>query len=175
MIAPLALVVLAFQANAAAARLSALDATCQAGRLEKCLEAGRGHLQANDPQGALGAYAKACTGGVAEGCLGLASRDAGLAQKAREEGRDADASTHAEKGLSLVRQAIKAQPNLVEAAEYEAILCRIRAASARGKAEADAWSGRAREAEKRAEALRAVMGPGDSPDLFWRPAASPKP
>jgi hypothetical protein len=174
-IAPLALAVLAFQANAAAARLQALDSTCQAGRLEKCLEAGRAHLQANDPEGALGPYAKACSGAIAEGCLGLASRYTGLAQKAHADGDDTAAATHADKGLSLVRQAIRAKPNLVEAAEYEAILCRIRAAAARGKADADAWSGRAREAERRAEALRAVMGPGDSPDLFWRPLPSPKP
>jgi hypothetical protein len=153
----------------AAARLSALDATCQAGRLEKCLEAGRGHLAAADPEAALGSYAKACTGGIAEACLGLASRYAGLADKARQEGRDVDAASHADKGLSLVRQAIKQKPNLADAVEYEAILCRMKAALAHAKAEVDSWASRAREAEARAVALRAVMGASDSPDLFWRP------
>ena len=167
-IASLALAVLAFQANPAAARLQALAATCQAGRLEKCLESGRAHLQAHDPEGALGPYARACTGGIAEACLGLASRYAGLAQKAHQDGDDAASAAHADRGLSLVRQAIKAKPNLVEAVEYEAILCRVRA-GLRGKGDAEGWTARAREAAKRAEALRAVMGPGESPDLFWKP------
>jgi hypothetical protein len=155
--------------NASAARLQALDATCQAGRTEKCLEAGRAHLAAKDPEGALGAYAKACNGRIPEACLGLASRYAGLAREAKDAGREGDAAALAEKGLSLVRQAQKQQPNLVEAAEYEGILCRVRAAAAHGKSEADTWTTRARDAETRATALRAVMGPGDSPDLFWRP------
>lgn len=158
-----------------AARLSALEATCQAGRVEKCLEAGRARLLAGDREGALGPYAKACKGGLAEGCLGLATRYTGLAHEAYAGGNAAEAGGLADKGLSLVRQASRQKPNMIELAECEAWLCRLKATLARSRAEAATWTSRAQESEARANALRAAMGGGFAPDVFWRPAPSPAP
>ena len=158
-----------------AARLSALEATCQAGRVEKCLEAGRARLMAGDRVGALGPYAKACSGGLPEGCLGLATRYTGLAYEAQLAGNEAEALALSDKGLALVRQATKQRPNLIELAECEAWLCRLKATLARNRAEAASWTSRAQESQTRASALRAVVGGGFAPDVFWRPAASPSP
>ncbi len=154
-----------------AARLSALEATCLAGRVEKCLEAGRARLVAGDRDGAAGLYAKACNGGLPEGCLGLATRYAGLAYAARGSDDLAEAASHADKALDLLRQAAKTRPNVLEIAECEAWLCRLKGSLARGR-EAAGWNARAREAETRADALRAALGGGYAPDVFWRPSAT---
>ena len=155
------------------ARLSALEATCQAGRVEKCLEAGRARLMTGDREGALGSYARACSGGLPEGCLGLATRYAGLAYEAQAAGNAAEAAVHADKGLSLVRQAAKQKPNMIELAECEAWLCRLKATLARSRAEAATWTSRAQGSEARASALRAAVGGGFAPDVFWRPVPPP--
>lgn len=158
-----------------AARFSALEATCLAGRVEKCLEAGRARLLSGDRDGAAGLYAKACTGGLPEGCLGLATRYAGLAYDARAANDAALAAAHADKALALLRQAAKTRPNVLEVAECEAWLCRLKAELSRGR-EAASWNNRAREAESRADALRAALGGGYAPDVFWRPSPpSPRP
>jgi hypothetical protein len=152
-----------------AARLSALEATCSAGRVEKCLEAGRARLLAGDREGAIGSYAKACSGGLPEGCLGLATRYAGLAYEAQDAHDAATATAHADKALSLLRQAAKLRPNMLEIAECEAWLSRLKATLAKGRAEAASWNKRSRDAETRAEALRVALGGGYAPDVFWRP------
>lgn len=159
-----------------AARLSALEATCLAGRVEKCLEAGRSRLRAGDRDGAAGLYAKACSGGLPEGCLGLATRYAGLAYEARAADDGSLAASHADKALGLLRQAAKARPNVLEIAECEAWLCRLKAGLAKTRGETASWNNRARDAESRAEALRIVLGGGYAPDVFWRPSsATPHP
>ncbi len=157
------------------ARLSALEATCQAGRVEKCLEAGRARLMTGDREAALGSYARACSGGLPEGCLGLATRYAGLAYEAQAAGKATEAAVHANKGLSLVRQAAKQKPNMIELAECEAWLCRLKATLALSRAEAATWTSRAQESQLRASALRAALGGGFAPDVFWRPNPSPAP
>jgi len=158
-----------------AARVSALEATCQAGRVDKCLEAGRARLMAGDREQAVGSYAKACSGGLPEGCLGLATRYTGLAYEAQFAGRGAEAIALSDKGLALVRQAGKQRPNMVELAECEAWLCRLKATLARNRPDAALWTNRAQQAEARASALRAAVGGGFTPDVFWRPAAPPSP
>ena len=151
-----------------AARLQALEATCLAGRSEKCLEAGRGRLLSGDREGAVGLYAKACTGGEPEGCLGLATRSAGLAFEARARGAAAEAAAHADKGLTLLHQAAKGLPNALEIAECEAWLSRIKASLLTGR-DGATWTSRAHAAETRAAALRQALGGGYAPDVFWRP------
>jgi hypothetical protein len=155
-----------------AALVSALEATCLAGRVEKCLDAGRVRLLAGEREAAAGLYAKACTGGVPEGCLGLATRYAGLAHEAQARHDAEGAAAHADKGFSLLRQARKSRPNMLEIAECEAWLCRLKASLARGR-EASNWLARARESETRAEALRQALGGGFAPDVFWRPPQRP--
>jgi len=130
---------------------------------------------AGDREGALGSYAKACSGGLPEGCLGLATRYTGLAYEAQLAGKQAEAVLLSDKGLALVRQAAKQRPNMIELAECEAWLCRLKATLARSRVDAAPWTSRAQESETRASALRAAVGGGFAPDVFWRPPASPSP
>jgi hypothetical protein len=168
---PAMLLLAALQAPAApdAARLSALEATCLGGRAEKCLEAGRARLRAGDRDAAAGLYGKACSGGIPEGCLGLATRAAGFAWEARERGELDEARGHADKGLSLLRQAAKTRPSDLDIAQCEGWLFRLKALLSTGR-EASGFTARAKEAEARADALRQAMGGGYAPDVFWRPA-----